>query len=104
MSSSSSTISSTLGSINWFDAFKDNGGPVLYSSINRTAAIEDIRNILIYIKIDFNWFNLLLVILNGIYPTIFFLLLICYIIHNILLLINTFLKKIMVFFKYLIIK
>ncbi|RWS13957.1 dual oxidase maturation factor 2-like protein [Dinothrombium tinctorium] len=32
----------------WFDAFRDNGGILLYSSENRTPAIEDVRNILIY--------------------------------------------------------
>ncbi|RWS29847.1 hypothetical protein B4U80_05082 [Leptotrombidium deliense] len=32
----------------WFDAFRDNGGIFLYSTDNRTAAVEDVRNILIY--------------------------------------------------------
>jgi len=32
----------------WFDTFRDRG-PVLYDDINRTPAIEDVRNVLIYI-------------------------------------------------------
>lgn len=49
----------------WFDAFQDNGGPVLYSSMNRTAAIEDIRNILIYISFT-TFFVAFLIIFPGI--------------------------------------
>ncbi|KFM72664.1 hypothetical protein X975_20221, partial [Stegodyphus mimosarum] len=32
----------------WFDAFRVDGGPTLYSYANRTSVVEDIRNILIY--------------------------------------------------------
>jgi len=49
----------------WFDAFRDNGGPVLYSSINRTPAVEDVRNILIYITFT-TLFVAFLIILPGI--------------------------------------
>ena len=49
----------------WFDAFRDNGGPVLYSSMNRTPAIEDIRNILIYISFS-TLFVAFLIIFPGI--------------------------------------
>ncbi|XP_076360700.1 dual oxidase maturation factor 2-like isoform X2 [Tachypleus tridentatus] len=34
----------------WFDAFRDNGGPTIYSVSNRTPAIQDIRSIVIYIS------------------------------------------------------
>lgn len=34
----------------WFDAFRTNGGPTLYSYSNRTPVVEDIRNIFIYIS------------------------------------------------------
>lgn len=53
------------GSSSWFDAFRDNGGPVLYSSMNRTPAIEDIRNILIYISFS-TLFVAFLIIFPGI--------------------------------------
>ncbi|XP_071034866.1 dual oxidase maturation factor 1 isoform X4 [Parasteatoda tepidariorum] len=33
----------------WFDAFRVDGGPTLYSNPNRTPVVEDIRNILIYV-------------------------------------------------------
>ncbi|GFR18609.1 uncharacterized protein TNCT_332981 [Trichonephila clavata] len=33
----------------WFDAFRVDGGPTLYSNANRTPVVEDIRNILIYV-------------------------------------------------------
>lgn len=33
----------------WFDAFRVDGGPTLYSNSNRTPVVEDIRNILIYV-------------------------------------------------------
>ncbi|KAJ6225471.1 hypothetical protein RDWZM_004016 [Blomia tropicalis] len=49
----------------WFDAFRDNGGPVLYSSMNRTPAIEDVRNILIYISFS-TLFIAFLIIFPGI--------------------------------------
>ncbi|XP_054707267.1 dual oxidase maturation factor 1-like isoform X2 [Uloborus diversus] len=34
----------------WFDAFRVDGGPTLYSHANRTPVVEDIRNILIYVS------------------------------------------------------
>jgi len=49
----------------WFDAFRDNGGPVLYSTVNRTPAVEDVRNILIYITFS-TLFVAFLIILPGI--------------------------------------
>lgn len=33
----------------WFDAFRDNGGPTLYSYSNRTPVTGDIRLITIFI-------------------------------------------------------
>lgn len=48
-----------------FDAFRDNGGPVLYTSMNRTAAIEDIRNIIIYVTFS-TFFVAFLIIFPGI--------------------------------------
>ncbi|CAL1263790.1 unnamed protein product [Larinioides sclopetarius] len=33
----------------WFDAFRVDGGPTLYSNSNRTPVVEDIKNILIYV-------------------------------------------------------
>lgn len=57
-------MSSPIGA-SWFDAFRDNGGPVLYSSMNRTPAIEDIRNILIYITFS-TFFVAFLIIFPGI--------------------------------------
>lgn len=62
MSSSANLINIGSG---WFDAFRDNGGPVLYSSMNRTPAIEDIRNILIYISFS-TFFVAFLIIFPGI--------------------------------------
>ncbi|OTF83239.1 hypothetical protein BLA29_014396 [Euroglyphus maynei] len=63
MSSSPDLVN--IASASWFDAFQDNGGPVLYSSMNRTAAIEDIRNILIYISFT-TFFVAFLIIFPGI--------------------------------------
>lgn len=54
----------TVGS-NLFDPFRDDGGPVLYSSMNRTPAVEDIRNILIYISFS-TLFVAFLIIFPGI--------------------------------------
>ncbi|XP_076360944.1 dual oxidase maturation factor 1-like isoform X2 [Tachypleus tridentatus] len=34
----------------WFDAFRSDGGPTLYTYSNRTPVIEDIRNIVIYVS------------------------------------------------------
>ncbi|XP_076326909.1 dual oxidase maturation factor 1-like isoform X2 [Tachypleus tridentatus] len=34
----------------WFDAFRSDGGPTLYTHSNRTPVIEDIRNIVIYVS------------------------------------------------------
>lgn len=48
-----------------FDAFRDNGGPVLYTSMNRTPAIEDIRNIIIYVTFS-TLFVAFLIIFPGI--------------------------------------
>lgn len=49
----------------WFDAFRDNGGPVLYSSQNRVPAVQDVRNTFIYITFS-TLFIAFLIILPGI--------------------------------------
>ena len=39
-----------MSSLNWFDAFRDNSGPLLYHNNNRiSATYDDVLNILIYI-------------------------------------------------------
>lgn len=63
--SAPSVLTNVGSSSSWFDAFRDNGGPVLYSSMNRTPAIEDIRNILIYISFS-TLFVAFLIIFPGI--------------------------------------
>lgn len=63
--SAPSVLTNVGASSSWFDAFRDNGGPVLYSSMNRTPAIEDIRNILIYISFS-TLFVAFLIIFPGI--------------------------------------
>ena len=55
----------TSNQFGWFDAFRDNGGPVLYTSPNRTPAVEDVRNVLIYITFS-TLFIAFLIILPGI--------------------------------------
>ncbi|KAF8781627.1 hypothetical protein HNY73_012005 [Argiope bruennichi] len=34
----------------WFDAFRSDGGPTLYTFANRTPVTEDVRNVLIYVS------------------------------------------------------
>ncbi|XP_076328080.1 dual oxidase maturation factor 2-like isoform X2 [Tachypleus tridentatus] len=34
----------------WFDAFRSNGGPTLYTCSNRTPVVEDIQNVLVYVS------------------------------------------------------
>lgn len=48
-----------------FDAFRDNRGPILYSDINRTPAVEDVQNVLIYITFS-TLFLAFLIIFPGI--------------------------------------
>lgn len=48
----------------WFDTFRDRG-PVLFDGINRTPAIEDVRNVLIYISFS-TLFVAFLIIFPGI--------------------------------------
>ncbi|KAI1304156.1 Dual oxidase maturation factor 1 [Halotydeus destructor] len=50
---------------NGLDAFTFNGGPTLYSSENRIPAVEDVRNILIYVTF-FTLFLAFLIIIPGI--------------------------------------
>lgn len=49
----------------WFDAFRTNGGPTLYSFSNRTPVIEDIRNIIIYVSFS-TLFLAFLIVFPGI--------------------------------------
>ncbi|XP_064456406.1 dual oxidase maturation factor 2-like isoform X2 [Ornithodoros turicata] len=49
----------------WFDAFRTDGGPTLYDYSNRTAATEDIRNIIIYISFS-TLFVAFLIVFPGI--------------------------------------
>lgn len=60
------TTTSTSTPVNglWLDTFKDRG-PVLFDGINRTPAIEDVRNVLIYISFT-TLFVAFLIIFPGI--------------------------------------
>ncbi|XP_076326779.1 dual oxidase maturation factor 1-like [Tachypleus tridentatus] len=49
----------------WFDAFRVNGGPTLYHVSNRTAVIQDIRNVIIYITFT-TFFVAFLIVFPGI--------------------------------------
>ena len=64
METSTPTVTSTPVNALWLDTFKDRG-PVLFDGINRTPAIEDVRNVLIYISFT-TLFVAFLIIFPGI--------------------------------------
>ncbi|XP_054715837.1 dual oxidase maturation factor 2-like [Uloborus diversus] len=49
----------------WFDAFRSDGGPTLYTFANRTPVTEDVRNVLIYVSFS-TLFVAFLIVFPGI--------------------------------------